>query len=166
LQASLRILGPEHDELPALAERLNKLFRYNLTLIRFISLFLGRFDIDSKIFHYCNAGHNPPLWWQAATGSIKWLAPTGPAIGLTPAPQYSSNSLQLDKGDLLLLYTDGLIDARNTRGEEFGEERLLAYVKDHINEPVEDILSGLRKTAKRFAGSFQDDMTLILFSLK
>ncbi len=165
LQASLRILGPEHDELHALAVRLNELFRYNLTLIRFITIFLVKLDADAGILHYCNAGHNPPLWWQAASGSIRWLKPTGPAIGLTHDPQYTSKTLHLDSGDLLLLYTDGLIEARNPNGEEFGEQRLASYVKDHINEPGDDFLTGLQKAAKKFAGRFHDDITLLVINI-
>ncbi len=162
LQASLRILGPEHDKLHTLAVRLNELFRYNLTLIRFITIFLVKIDFDSNILHYCNAGHNPPLWWQAASGSIKWLKPTGPAIGLTHDPEYTSKTLNLDSGDLILLYTDGLTEVRNPNGEEFGEHRLASYIKDHINESPDDLLAGLRRTAVSFADGFQDDVTMLV----
>lgn len=165
LQASLRILGPEHDELHALAARLNELFRYNLTLIRFISIFLAKIDVESGTLSYCNAGHNPPLWWQAASRSIKWLKPTGPAIGLTHDPEYTSKTLRLGSGDLILLYTDGLIEARNPNGEEFGEHRLASYIEVHINESAEDLLAGLRKAAASFAGGFQDDVTMLVLSV-
>lgn len=165
LQASLRILGPEHDELPALAVRLNKLFRYNLTLIRFITLFLAKIDIDSGTLHYCNAGHNPPLWWQAASRSIKWLEPTGPAIGLVHEPKYAAKTLQLNPGDLLLLYTDGLIEARNPDGEEFGDHRLASYVKDYIHEPADALLTGIRQAAASFSGGFQDDVTMVVLTV-
>jgi len=143
LQASLRILGPEHDELHALAARLNELFRYNLTLIRFIAIFLVKIDIDSRILHYCNAGHNPPLWWHAASRSIRWLQPTGPAIGLTHDPEYTSKTIRLASGDLILLYTDGLTEAQNPNGEEFGEQRLASYIKDHVGEYSDDLLKGV-----------------------
>ena len=165
LQASLRILGPEHDKLNDLAARLNELFRYNLTLIRFISMFLVKIDIDSGIMYYCNAGHNPPLWWHAAAGSIKWLEPTGPAIGLTHDPEYTSKTLHLGSGDLILLYTDGLTEARNANGEEFGEHRLASYIKDHISESLDNLLSGLRNTAASFAGGFQDDVTMLILKV-
>jgi sigma-B regulation protein RsbU (phosphoserine phosphatase) len=165
LQASLRILGPEHDELHTLAVRLNELFRYNLTLIRFISIFLAKIDIDSGILHYCNAGHNPPLWWQATSNSIRWLEPTGPAIGLTHDPEYTTKTLRLGSGDLILLYTDGLTEARNPNGEEFGEHRLASYIRNHFNESAEDLLPGLRKAAASFAGGFQDDVTMLVLSV-
>ncbi len=166
LQASLRIFGPEHDELHALAARLNELFRYNLTLIRFISMVLVKIDVDSGILHYCNAGHNPPLWWHAASNSIKWLDPTGPAIGLTHDPEYKSKRLRLGSGDLILLYTDGLTEAQNLNGEEFGVDRVVSYIRDHVGESSDALLAGLRQTAANFAGGFQDDVTMLLLSVQ
>jgi sigma-B regulation protein RsbU (phosphoserine phosphatase) len=165
LQASLRILGPEHDELHALAARLNELFRYNLTLIRFITIFLVKIDIDSGILHYCNAGHNPPLWWHAASSSIRWLQPTGPAIGLTHDPEYTSKTIHLNSGDLILMYTDGLTEAQNPNGEEFGEHRLASFIKDHIGASPDDLLAGVRQAAASFAGGFQDDVTMLVLSV-
>ena len=166
LQASLRILGPEHHELHNLAVRLNKLFRYNLTLIRFITIFLVKIDIESGIMHYCNAGHNPSLWWHAASHSIRWLHPTGPAIGLTHDPEYMSKTISLNSGDLILLYTDGLTEARNPKAEEFGEQRLASYIKDHVGDSSDNILLGLRQAAANFAGGFQDDVTILVFKVQ
>ncbi len=165
LQTSLRILGPEHEELDRLAVRLNELFRYNLKLIRFISIFLAVIDEEAATLQYCNVGHNPPIWWQAATESIHWLKPTGPAIGLMHDPEFKSETLQLSPGDLLLLYTDGLEEARNPAGVEFGEERLTAYVKDHLNESANNFLTGLLATAGSFAGKFHDDVTLLVIKV-
>ncbi|UCE06746.1 MAG: serine/threonine-protein phosphatase, partial [bacterium] len=165
LQASIRILGPEYDEPNKLAVRLNELFRYNLKMISFISVFLAKIDVDSGILQYCNAGHNPPLWWDAASKTIHWLKPTGPAIGLTHNPEFVSKTLRMGSGDLVLLYTDGLIEARNPQGEEFGEERLVSYVIDHINESTDDFLTGLRGTAESFAGRFHDDVTLLAINI-
>jgi len=166
LQASLRILGPEYTSLDALADRLNQLFRSNLKLISFISLFLVRIDVESGILQYCNAGHNPAIWWEASSGTIHWLKPTGPAIGLTQSAQFKSKELRYGPGDLLLLYTDGLVEARNPGDEEFGKERVIAYVKEHLRQPVNLFLTGLRETAREFAGKFDDDVTLIVIKIQ
>jgi len=162
LQASLRILGPEHKNLHSLATRLNQLFRYNLTLIRFISMFLAKIDSESGVLFYCNAGHNPPFYWEAASSSIKRLKPTGPALGLTHAPQYTSKTIQLGSGDVLLFYTDGLIEVRNSQKEEFGEHQLATYLKSHIHQSAENILHGLRKFVENYATRFEDDVTLMV----
>jgi serine phosphatase RsbU (regulator of sigma subunit) len=166
LQASLRILGPEHPNPDTLAARLNELFRNNLKLISFISVFLARIDAEARLVRYCNAGHNPAIWWEAASGTIHWLKPTGPAIGLTKSAKFKSKELQCGTGDLLLLYTDGLVEARNIRDEEFGKESVATYVKENYQQPANLFLTGLRETAKQFAGKFDDDMTLMVIKIQ
>ncbi|MDX1531488.1 MAG: PP2C family protein-serine/threonine phosphatase, partial [Rhodothermales bacterium] len=150
LQASLRILGPEHDDLDALAARLNGLFRYNLKLIRFISLFLLTVDAEAGLLRYCNAGHHPPLLWDGATGAVTRLDPTGPALGIVPAPTFSARTLPFNPGDTLVLYTDGLVEARDPEGEEFGEARLSRYLERHHAAPAEVLLAGLREVVTGF----------------
>ena len=166
LQASLRILGPEYSRLDELAGRLNQLFRYNVKLISFISLFMVRIDVNARKIQYCNAGHNPAFWWDASAASIHQLKPTGPAVGLTGQAKYKSMELHYEPGDLLLLYTDGLVEARNSRDEEFGKDRVAAYINEHIHLPVNPFLTGLRETANVFAGKFDDDVTLMVIKVQ
>jgi sigma-B regulation protein RsbU (phosphoserine phosphatase) len=161
LQACLRILGPEHTELRTLATRLNELLRYNLTLLRFISLFLIRLDMKVKKLHYCNAGHNPGIWWNNATNSIQLLKPTGPAIGLSHTAEFSSKTIQLDSGDLILLYTDGIVEARDENNKEFGQHRLENFVKENKEKSAKQFLSDFRKSFKEFTQYIQDDITLL-----
>ena len=162
LQASLRILGPEHTELNKLAFRLNELFRYNLKLIRFISLFVAGVDMPNRIFYYCNAGHNPPLWWNSAAGTLEWLKPTGPAIGITAEPRFDSGRVEYGPGDLFLLYTDGLVEARDGSDDEYGTERLAAYTRAKAHLPAESFLSGLKEEVLGHAGNLQDDTTIMV----
>jgi sigma-B regulation protein RsbU (phosphoserine phosphatase) len=160
LQASLRILGPEQPAVERLATRLNELFRYNLRVVRFISMLLLRIEPGSRRVHYCNAGHNPALW-RRANGELTWLAPTGPALGLTVAGSYRAAEIQAGEGDLLLCYTDGLTEATHPARGEFGTERLAAFLAGHAGASVEALLAGLRDEAQAFAGGFQDDVTLV-----
>jgi sigma-B regulation protein RsbU (phosphoserine phosphatase) len=165
LQASLRILGPEAETLESLAERLNRLFRRNLSLIKFISIFLGAIDVRTKTLMYCNAGHHPPLWWQASRQAFQWLGPTGPALGLTSDPRYSSQSVKFSTGDVLVFYTDGLVEAGN-HGEPFAETRLQAFVREHLNQSPKQLLDGLLAAARNFAGRFADDVTLMVVRVR
>ena len=161
LQASLRILGPDYHDLDKLAVRLNELFRYNLKLISFITLFLLKIDTEKKAIQYCNAGHNPAIYWDAKKKELKRLRPTGPAIGLIPNAVYGADNLQYSEGDVLLIFTDGVSEARNSNEEEFGEKRLENYLIENLDKPAEVIVSDLRRQAKQFAGMLQDDVTLI-----
>ncbi len=162
LQASLRILGPDYDRLENLAKHLNRLFRYNLKLIRFISLFLGAADLQNRELHYCNAGHHAPLFWDTINQEIRWLAPTAPAIGLIAEPEFGLNSVTFHPGDMLLLYTDGLIEARNQKKLEFGEKRLSAFIQENHRLTAEQFLEMLWKSVKEFTIQPIDDTTLMV----
>jgi len=109
LQASLRILGPRYEELHPLVVRLNELFRNNLKLIRFISIFLAMIDPDKGILKYCNAGHHPAIWLEAESGSIRLLRPTGPAIGLIKNPEFTSEEIPFRSGDLFVPFPSSII---------------------------------------------------------
>jgi len=162
LQASLRILCPEHDDLAELAKRLNTLFRHNLSLIRFITLILVRVDPKEGVICYLNAGHNPALLWSIAHDTGTWLAPTGPAIGLVKDPEFRVERLPIETGDTLLMYTDGLVEARDSKGDEFGTSRLVEFVAGNQNLTAERFISDLRDAAVRHAGVRpHDDITLM-----
>lgn len=163
LQASLRILGPEHDELHVIVSRLNELFRFNLKLIRFISIFLATIDKENNIIHYCNAGHHPPVLWSNSDQSVTLLNPTGPAIGLMPEAKYKSETADINSGDVLLLYTDGLVEARNSTDEEFGEDRLKRFLENNKDNNANDILEKLHKEVEKFSQKIDDDLTILVF---
>jgi sigma-B regulation protein RsbU (phosphoserine phosphatase) len=162
LQASLRILGPEYNDLGKLTYRLNELFRYNLKLISFITFFVLRIDTVEKTITFCNAGHNPALFWDSSGKTLKTLRPTGPAIGIVSEPVYSSDRINYNKGDVMVLYTDGITEARNTKGEEYGEGRLQNFMIGNIAKPAEVFISELRRQTKSFSGILQDDATLVV----
>lgn len=162
LQASLRILGPEYERPHELAGRLNGLFRYNLKLIRFISLFLASFDPARRLFQYCNAGHNAPILWDAVRREPAWLPTTGPAIGLTHAPIFKTSERTMNRGDLVLLYTDGIVEGTGPSKEPFGEEALANYTRSHAAGSAKDFVKGLVEEFKTFTGHpLEDDVTLV-----
>jgi len=162
LQASLRILGPETENLHDTAFRLNQLFRYNLKLIRFITLFLAAVDTKEQALHYCNAGHNPPLLWNESSKTVQLLNPTGPAIGIIPEPQFTSETIQFHCGDILLLYTDGLLEARNKNGEEFGDKRIHKFIKSYHGGSANNFLNGLRNELEQWTEVIEDDLTIMV----
>ena len=161
LQASLRILGEQIASPDELMTRLNGLFKHNLNLVRFFSIFIGNVDLNARSLVYCNGGHHPPIWFQAATRELHWLCPTGPAIGLTQNATYHSETIPLNIGDILVLFTDGLVETLAQNGKTFDEKKLAAFVRRNHNESADAILKGLLQTAQE-SGTFQDDVTLIV----
>jgi sigma-B regulation protein RsbU (phosphoserine phosphatase) len=163
LQASLRILGPENENMNELAGRINELFRFNAKLTGFISMFIGKINSVTGKFEYCNAGHNPVIYYNAENGSVELLKPTGPAIGLITESDYGLNSVKLEEGDILLLYTDGATESRNEENEEFGIDRLISLVKNSAEKNADKLLSDIREKIKSFTfGETFDDITLLV----
>ncbi len=163
LQASLRILGPENENMDDLAGRINELFRFNAKLTGFISMFIGKLNSDTGHFEYCNAGHNPPVYYKAETGTVELLKPTGPAIGLMTDSKYTLESVELKEGDILLLYTDGATESRNEENQEFGLERLISIVKNSADKNADRLLLDIRDQIKSFIfGESFDDITLLV----
>lgn len=95
---------------------------------RYVTMFYGQFDSDSKKLRYVNAGHSPPILISETREPVK-LTEGDPPIGLLPDIKYQELTLTLSKGSALLIYTDGVTDALNSNGEDFGEQRLLAWCK-------------------------------------
>ena len=112
-----------------------------------------------------NAGHNPPLVFRApsARHDVLRLDASGPVIGLFPECSYVKQSVILEEGDVLVLYTDGISEAMNAAGEEWGEERLTQVIEAGRALPAREVIDRILRTCDEFvAGAAQyDDMTLI-----
>jgi sigma-B regulation protein RsbU (phosphoserine phosphatase) len=93
------------------------------------------------------------------------LDPTGPAIGLMKEAKYRSKSLSVSANDLLVLYTDGLVEGRNELGEEFGEEKLLGYIRENHHKSAAEFLAGIQEYSESFIKKFHDDLTLVVIKL-
>jgi sigma-B regulation protein RsbU (phosphoserine phosphatase) len=164
LQASLRILGPENQSLEKTISRLNELFRFNLKMVNFITLFMAEIDVEKHILKYCNAGHNPPLWFKPAAGEFEFLNPTGPALGIFTEPEYKTGQIEFHSGDIFLFFTDGLSEAKNDH-EEFGEKRMQDYLMDNQDKTAQQILTGIFRAVKKFTTTDPDDMTAIVLKI-
>ena len=162
LQATLRIIGPQFQNPAMITGRLNELFVHNLKLIRFISIFVGIFSPETFTLQYSNAGHHPPFLWKAASREIVQLFPTGPAIGLSKDPKFNWDSVLLQKGDLLLLYTDGILELRNDKGKEFGEDNLKSLIRKYHTLEAVKFVEEIKSAVARFSSVVQDDISLMV----
>lgn len=166
LQTSLRTLAPEHDSPAEILQRLNRFFHHNVHVTTFVTVFLARFDPAARSLVYSNAGHNPPLLVRAAAPvqePVVWLSPTAAAIGLVEEFRDATETVPLNAGDVLLLYTDGLTEAINGQQQEFGPERLAELACRQIGLPVKDLVQTLRHALHQYTGheSLADDTTII-----
>jgi sigma-B regulation protein RsbU (phosphoserine phosphatase) len=166
LQASLRTLAPDYDSPAEIVRRLNSIFHHNIHLTKFVTLFLARYDPKTRSLTYSNAGHNPPLLYRSqsnGTGPLSWLAPTGAAIGLVENTQFGEETVILAPGDTLLLYTDGVTEARNPQKEEFGQERLVELVRQGSNRSAQALVREVRNGLEAFTDGqpLADDTTIV-----
>jgi sigma-B regulation protein RsbU (phosphoserine phosphatase) len=134
---------------------------------KFVTLFYGVYDDESRVFRYVNAGHNPPIWLKResdGTHSVDHLEAGGMVVGAFPRVGFEQGQLTLGSGETILVFTDGLTEAMDSAEEEFGEERLLELVQANPDRPVNDLAKLIEETVMDFVepGSLHDDLTLIV----
>ena len=115
--------------------------------------------------YYINAGHCPPLLLRKnGGGSREHLVEGGPVVGLLPDATYNQGSVCLEPGDLLVLPTDGVLEAEDASGEQFGEDRLRTVIEGHASLPCAQICDEVVKSVKEFAGDkpLRDDLTVMI----
>jgi len=129
-----------------------------------ITVFVVQWNGAEGVLSYANAGHNPPFLWRAAKGAIEALDADGMIIGVRDDTSFEPKTARLEKGDVLLLYTDGIIEAKNARGEMFGEARLQEALAECAALSADEILKALFGVAKRFLGDgeLHDDISMVV----
>jgi sigma-B regulation protein RsbU (phosphoserine phosphatase) len=144
---------------------LNRLVYESSAADRYATLFYAQYDASTRMIEYVNAGHNPPLIFRTCGDrrDILRLETGGPVIGLMPDCSYRQGSVALEEGDVLVLFTDGITEAMNGAGEEWGEERLTRAILANRALPARELIDHITRKADEFvAGAAQyDDMTLI-----
>ena len=161
----VRVNATWHAERPALAiHDANNLIAADSKAGMFVTLFYGILDNKLRTLTYVNAGHNPPIVYHAADESFHILEATGIAMGAMEDSDYDAKTRQLEKGDIVVLYTDGITEAMNNQGEMFGEDRLCAVIKASTEKPANMILSGILDEVSAFCETAPqfDDITLMV----
>jgi serine phosphatase RsbU (regulator of sigma subunit)/pSer/pThr/pTyr-binding forkhead associated (FHA) protein len=130
---------------------------------RYVTAFIAALDPGSGRLSYTNAGHNPGLLFRA-DGSVQRLEANGMPLGLFPLVEYERVETTLARGELMLLYTDGITEAANPRGEEFGIDRLQNVVARYTREPLVAVAVAIETAVEVFADGtpFGDDRTMVL----
>jgi len=164
LQTALGTLVPQSNAPAQVLERINHFYIHNINLTTFITAFLAHYDPNTKMLTYSNAGQTPPLVFRRQTQQEIWLKPTSAAIGLIEYFNPQPASLNLSVGDIFLLYTDGVTEAMNSSGEQFGTEQLAVLIKGNADSSAQDLVRVIRKTVSDFSNgqSLKDDATIIV----
>ena len=165
LQASLRTIAGENAALPDLVARLNRYAcAHSLNGLRFTTAVLSEYNPASRRLTYVNAGHNAPIL-RRANGTVETLEVGGLPLGIRSTGNYETAYLELKPGDALIFFTDGVVEAFNESGEEFGNERWLGAIRNLPDWDSQQTLQFLMSRVDEFVGATRqsDDITCLVF---
>jgi sigma-B regulation protein RsbU (phosphoserine phosphatase) len=131
---------------------------------RFASLFYGILDTATRRLCYINAGHQPPLLFRGSSGEVVWLETGGPVMGLLPEVRFETGTVELQPGDYLVLYTDGVVETHNPAGEEFSRDGLLTVVASNSGAATQDLAETIYRSIVDFSEKErpEDDVTIVI----
>ncbi|MCC7420221.1 MAG: SpoIIE family protein phosphatase [Planctomycetaceae bacterium] len=164
LRALLRTFLRRSSNLPQILEDVNELLCADLPDSMFISLFLAELDPQARSLRFVSAGH--PAWHLPADGPARQLKSTGMVLGLVPTAEYQPEvgPISLKPGDIVLLSTDGVVEAMSSDMELYGKHRMQDIVSRNRHRPSREILEALFADIRKFVGGrpITDDMTAII----
>jgi sigma-B regulation protein RsbU (phosphoserine phosphatase) len=166
LQAAVRAFAQESVAPSSICGSVNRLLCRNMASGRFATFCYARVDTAAGRIAYANAGHNPPLLVRRS-GEVERLTEGGTVLGVFPETTFDQSDLALEAGDRLVFFTDGITEARNLAGDEYGDDRLIAAALACRHEPADAVKDGVLADVTAFAGGqFDDDATLIVVSVE
>jgi len=167
IQAILRSEIGNSNDISLIMQNINQYVFEMTSAEKFATLFYGEFNPKSREFKYSNAGHNYPILVRA-DGSYEFLSAGGLLIGAFQGIKYEDESVKMGEDDLMFFYTDGLSEAMNENGEEYGEQRIIDYVTRNRHLTPDKISEGILADKKGFDSTDppRDDTTLIVLKVK
>ena len=164
VQAVVKAFAAETVSPSEICAQLNRVLCSNLAPDKFVTFFYCVIDTAAKTLRYSNAGHCFPLLHRCR-GDVRVLSDGGIVLGIFPDAKYSDVAVHLEPGNKLLLFTDGITEATNPRGEEYGEDRLRRELDDDPSGETATLHHKLMQDVSEFCqGNFADDATLVLIS--
>ncbi|MGI8734672.1 MAG: SpoIIE family protein phosphatase [Pyrinomonadaceae bacterium] len=163
LHASVHAQAGSHDTLAETISAVNRYLADNIPSNRFVTLFYAELDPATGSLSFLNAGHNPPLIVHAA-GTVEQLASGGLPLGIRRDAEYREGRTQLQMGDVLVIYSDGVTEAASPSGEEFGPTRLYEVVSRNIDASAAGVRDRIESALTKFSQGTQaaDDITLVI----
>ncbi len=163
LAASVRAQVETERPLIEVMSRLNRSIHQNVRGERFITLVLAEVNTGTGVVRYVNGGHNPPFLLRAS-GAFETLTEGGLLLGIIPEAVYAVGTTQLDPGDILILYSDGVTEARSVTEEEFGDERLMDFLTESRSMRPEEMVEALIQRVRDWSsqGKPSDDVTVVV----
>ncbi|MFA7289938.1 MAG: PP2C family protein-serine/threonine phosphatase [Melioribacteraceae bacterium] len=170
ISGAVRMASTFQLKISPMMNRLNQLINKIFSDDKFATIFYGELSNDKKgLFLYANAGHNPPLFYSKYKNKISYLQPTGPLIGPAPNSKYETDSINFYNGDILVIYTDGVVESANHKYEFYEEKRLEKIIKKNVDKTPKEIVALILDDVIRFSTSesqYIDDKTIVVIKRK
>jgi len=159
-------VDPEAPRPAELVRRINDELSNRLPDNRFITLFWGEYDAATGVLRYANAGHNAPLLWLPESDEPVQLSTGGIPVGMFAGAAYEEDEVRLPAGSLLTIFTDGIPDALDEQGQEFGDDRLVELCRLHRGKPANEFVAACLAELRAYVGRAEqfDDMTMLVLN--
>jgi sigma-B regulation protein RsbU (phosphoserine phosphatase) len=165
VQAAVKAVASEAIPPLDLCSRVNRVLAGNLAPGSFVTLFYAMMDVDARTLTYTNAGHCAPMLVRQ-NGTVERLESGGALLGVFRNWVFEQQTVTLDPGDRLILFTDGITELKDSTEEEFGEERLEALLRGCRDLPAEQMKQRvLDAIASYNSGEYQDDITVVVIAV-
>ena len=165
VSGALRMATTFEIKISLILKRMNELVNKIFEDDKFTSLFYGELSTyKNGLFLYANAGHNPPIFYRSQKNRIEFLQPTGPVLGPAPQSKYFVENINIYPNDILVLYSDGVTEAANSKFVFYGEQRLVSMVRKLKDKSPKEIALAILEDVIKFStnGSYTDDKTLVV----
>jgi phosphoserine phosphatase RsbU/P len=166
LQATLRALVMHLHSLEVLAFSLNEMLYTYTKAGKHLSVFLGLIDTRRNVLQYVNAGHVPPILVRGKTGEVKLLEEGGTVIGLFPQVDYTRGSVKLEKDDVFVCSTDGILHISDDEKHEYGARRLTDFVRRHRERTAQGIADAVLAEVSSYSTASMNDDDKVLIVVK
>lgn len=167
VHAAVRAQCTTHLSPKEIVSEINQYIYDNTPSNRYVTMFYSELELATNQLTYINGGHNPPLLVRNS-GEVESLEIGGFPVGITPDGDYHEGTVQLDPGDVLVIYSDGVTESVSEDGDEFGEARLIECVQRNRGRTAAGLRDRIDEALQRFVGKAKtvDDLTLVIVKRK
>lgn len=165
ISGAIRMAMNFEIKISALFSRLNQIINKIFSDDRFTTLFYGEITNNKNgLFLYANAGHNPPIFYSRKNDEVKYLGATGPLLGPAPKAKYRTDSINIEVCDILVIYSDGIVEAANVDFDFYEENKLESIIRQTKELSPKEIAYRILEDVSKFSenGKYNDDKTLVV----